>query len=264
MVGGCNNASVETCVCAQDPFCCSSEWDALCAGETLIYKCGTCSTPTDCCSAGKCSSDAVTECVGDTDYTCYTTWNAGCASQVTTLGCGTCGSPTTPAVWINEIHSDNTGTDTGEGVEVAGTAGTSLTGYTLVFYNGSPSQLKQYMTKPLSGVIPNQQNGSGTVWVAATNIQNGGADGSPEPDGVALVDASSKVVQFLSYEGSFTPTDGPAAGKTSTDIGKIELSTQPVGQSLGLTGTGKKYSDFVWSGPITATPGQPNTGQTFN
>ena len=147
---------------------------------------------------------------------------------------------------------------------MAGAAGTSLSGYTLVFYNGSPTQLVSYMTKTLSGSIPNQQNGYGTVWVDATNIQNGGADGSPEPDGVALVDAGNNVIQFLSYEGSFTPTDAAAAGQASTDIGVSELSTTPVGQSLGLTGTGHAYASFTWSGPATATPGQPNTGQTFN
>jgi hypothetical protein len=169
----------------------------------------------------------------------------------------------TPSVWINELHYDNASTDTGEGVEVAGTAGTDLTGWSLVFYNGAPTQLKQYMSKTLSGTIPSQSNGYGTVWTAAANMQNGGADTTPEPDGVALVDKAGKVVQFLSYEGKFTPTDGPATGVSSVDIGKSELSTTPAGQSLGLTGSGKKYSDFTWSGPTTATPGQPNTGQSF-
>jgi beta-glucanase (GH16 family) len=32
-------------------------------------------------------------------------------------------------VWINEIHYDNAGTDTGERIEVAGDAGTSLSGW---------------------------------------------------------------------------------------------------------------------------------------
>ena len=39
-------------------------------------------------------------------------------------------------VWINEIHYDNTGTDAGETVEIAGPAGTDLTGWTIVGYNG--------------------------------------------------------------------------------------------------------------------------------
>jgi hypothetical protein len=40
-------------------------------------------------------------------------------------------TPTTSVVFINEIHYDNAGTDVGEGVEIAGTAGTDLTGWVL-------------------------------------------------------------------------------------------------------------------------------------
>jgi hypothetical protein len=40
-------------------------------------------------------------------------------------------------VFINEIHYDNTGTDVGEGVEIAGTAGTDLTGWSIIPYNGN-------------------------------------------------------------------------------------------------------------------------------
>jgi hypothetical protein len=41
------------------------------------------------------------------------------------------------AVWINEFHYDNIGTDTGEFIEIAGTAGTNLGTYSLVRYNGT-------------------------------------------------------------------------------------------------------------------------------
>ena len=40
-------------------------------------------------------------------------------------------------VFINEIHYDNCGTDTGEAIEIAGPAGTDLTGWSLVLYNGN-------------------------------------------------------------------------------------------------------------------------------
>src|SRR5690606_7595249 len=40
-------------------------------------------------------------------------------------------------VFINEIHYDNAGTDSGEAIEVVGTAGESLAGYQLVRYNGN-------------------------------------------------------------------------------------------------------------------------------
>ncbi|MGZ8869334.1 MAG: endonuclease, partial [Thermoanaerobaculia bacterium] len=41
-----------------------------------------------------------------------------------------------PAVFINEFHYDNTGGDTGEFIEIAGPAGTNLTGYVIELYNG--------------------------------------------------------------------------------------------------------------------------------
>ena len=71
----------------------------------------------------------------------------------------TAGAAVTP--WINELHYDNSGTDTGEFIEIAGAAGTNLSSYSLVLYNGDPASLSTYNTTSLSGVISNQQNGSG-------------------------------------------------------------------------------------------------------
>lgn len=160
-------------------------------------------------------------------------------------------------VWINEIHYDNDGTDTGEAIEVAGPAGTDLTGWSLVLYNGSGGAL--YTTTALSGVIADQLSGFGTSFVSypTNGIQNGA------PDGVALVDAAGSVVQFLSYEGSFTAVGGPADGMTSTDIGVAESSSTPVGHSLQLSGAGTTYEDFTWAAPQASTFGAPNAGQTF-
>ena len=162
-----------------------------------------------------------------------------------------------PSVFINEIHYDNSGGDTGEAVEVAGPAGTDLAGWTIALYNGSSSQLSVYDTIPLSGVIPDQDNGYGTLAFPRAGIQNG------SPDGLALVDGSSAVVQFLCYEGTFTAASGPAAGMTCDDIGVSEGSSTPVGDSLQLAGTGTGYADFSWTGPIANTFGAVNTGQHF-
>ncbi|MGZ9100231.1 MAG: Calx-beta domain-containing protein, partial [Brevundimonas sp.] len=46
-------------------------------------------------------------------------------------------APAGPPPFINEFHYDNPGSDTGEFIEIAGAAGTDLTGYSLVLYNGS-------------------------------------------------------------------------------------------------------------------------------
>ena len=67
------------------------------------------------------------------------------------------------SVFINEFHYDNAGADTGEFVEVAGTAGTDLTGWKIVLYNGNPAQRSAYSTVALTGTIADQGHGMGTV-----------------------------------------------------------------------------------------------------
>ena len=79
---------------------------------------------------------------------------------------------------------------------------------------------------------------------------------------MALVNGTT-LVQFLSYEGSFTAVGGPANGVASTDIGVTETGLEPLGQSLQLQGSGSIYQDFTWAGPFTSSPGAVNAGQTF-
>ena len=172
-------------------------------------------------------------------------------ASATPTGGGTGGA----TVWINEFHYDNDGTDTGEFVEVAGPAGTSLAGWTLLGYNGNGGGV--YGTVTLSGSLPDQLSGHGTLSFAFAGLQNG------SPDGIALVDGQGQVVQFLSYEGVITATDGAAAGATSTDVGVDETSSTPVGWSLQLAGDGTTYDAFAWQAPAAGTPGAVNTGQTF-
>ncbi|MBU2061647.1 MAG: fibronectin type III domain-containing protein, partial [Bacteroidetes bacterium] len=185
-----------------------------------------------------------------TKYTDFT-WEAA----ISTFGSVNTGQNFGDLVFINEIHYDNAGTDENEGVEIAGYAGTDLTNWTIVPYNGS-NGASYTPIGTFSGTIPNQSNGYGTVYVAIPGLQNG------SPDGLALVNPEGKAVQFLSYEGSFTATNGPANGMTSTDIGIAEASTASIGTSLQLTGAGFKYSDFTWQA-TTATFGAINTGQFF-
>jgi predicted extracellular nuclease len=164
-------------------------------------------------------------------------------------------APADGQVFVNEIHYDNASTDTGEAIEIAAPAGTDLTGWSVVFYNGNGGST--YGTRTLSGTVTDQQGGFGTVALTHTGIQNG------NPDGVALVDPAGAVVQFLSYGGTFTAIGGPADGMTSTNIGVTESSSTPTGHSLQLTGTGDSYGDFTWAAASANTFGSPNTGQTF-
>jgi 5'-nucleotidase len=136
--------------------------------------------------------------------------------------------------YISEIHYDNAGSDTGEAVEVTADPGTDLTGWSIVLYNGANGL--SYGTLALAWTVP----AGGALTVPALGMQNGA------PDGLALVDATGAVVEFLSYEGTFTAADGPAGGATSTDIGVEESATTPVGDSL-------QKINGVWQGPLPNT-----------
>jgi 5'-nucleotidase len=149
--------------------------------------------------------------------------------------------------FISEIHYDNAGTDSGEAIEVQAPDGVDLAGWKVVLYNGNGGA--SYGTIDLSG--------TGVVSKAYTNIQNG------NPDGLALIGPDGKVVEFLSYGGTFAATNGPAAGQTSVDIGVAESTTTPAGQSL-------QKIDGKWTGPATSSfgtlngvvtePEEPSTG----
>ena len=165
-------------------------------------------------------------------------------------------APAATSVFINEIHYDNTSTDAGEAIEMAAPSGTDLTGWTIILYNGNNGA--SYDTDALGAVAGTC--GSYDLYVvsyASNGIQNGA------PDGMALVNASSTVIQFLSYEGTFAVTNGAASGMTSTDIGVSEAGTAAAGSSLQLAGTGALDSDFTWQTEAASTFGACNTGQTF-
>jgi hypothetical protein len=156
-------------------------------------------------------------------------------------------------VFINEIHYDNTGIDVDEGVEIAGPAGTDLSGWSLVFYRDVGTI---YKTEFLTGTISDICNG-GVLSFLISGLQNGPADG------IALVNSVNTVIQLLSYEGVLTATEGFATGMTSTDIGVTEPTSTPVGQSLQLQGSGTFYEDFTWTGPIANTFGECNVDQAL-
>jgi len=161
-------------------------------------------------------------------------------------------------IFINEIHYDNAGEDVNEGVEIAASAGVDLSCYEIHFYNGSNSTV--YAVEKLSGIIEDQNDGFGFVWILieTNGFQNGG------PDGLALYNSCTEsLIQFLSYEGMITAADGPANGTVSENIGVEETNTAEIGTSLQLTGTGSKYADFVWSPSQPETPGATNVGQSF-
>jgi 5'-nucleotidase len=139
---------------------------------------------------------------------------------------------------ITEIHYDNAGTDSGEAIEVNAPSSADLKGLTLVLYNGNGGVA--YDTRPVARPATGQT--AATTRYPSNGIQNG------DPDGVALVAPGGQVIEFLSYEGTITAADGPAAGMQSTSIGVREAGTEAPGLSLQ-----RDLATNAWSGPKAST-----------
>ncbi|MDD4375044.1 MAG: T9SS type A sorting domain-containing protein [Bacteroidales bacterium] len=166
-------------------------------------------------------------------------------------------APATPIAWINEIHYDNDGGDVDELIEIVikNPGNYDLSKFLVNLYNGNGGT--SYDTETADDMTEGNTIDTYTFFTWSTfanGIQNGA------PDGMAL-SYDGTLIQFLSYEGTFTATDGPANGIESTDIGVSETGTTPAGYSLQLSGTGTAYNDFTWQEPATATPGALNNNQ---
>jgi len=94
---GCDDAGCCAAVCAVDPFCCDTQWDALCADEALLN--GACTNVAcgpeagDCLTANGTPGCGISDCcniVCELDpFCCGTEWDTACvaqASQITVCG----------------------------------------------------------------------------------------------------------------------------------------------------------------------------------
>lgn len=162
----------------------------------------------------------------------------------------------TSGPFINEFHYNDAGTDEREFVEIAAPAGFNLTNYRLFFYDSSGTC---YRVETLSGTADNPTNGFGFLTVIFPTPSELIVNGLRS---IALVDPAGDLLEFLSYDGTITGSNGPEMGRTSTNIGVSETDTSSEGGSLARRGTGDGRSDFTFqSGP--ATVGRVNDGQTF-
>ena len=159
-------------------------------------------------------------------------------------------------VWINEFHYDNVGTDENEFIEVMGTAGIDLDGYSLALYSGG--QTGNYGNIPMQGVLEDQSgSGFGTLAFDAVGLQNG------SPDGFGLVSPDGECLEFISYLGDMTASGGGACdGVFGEDIGVFEQNVS-ADFSLQRAGSGREGEDFVWVGPRLSSRGEINEDQSI-
>ena len=163
------------------------------------------------------------------------------------------GDNTEGAPWINEIHYDNLGSDEEEGIEIAGPAGTPLGGWSLHLYNGANGLT--YSVIPLSGIVANESGGHGALWFPGA-LQNG-------TDGIALIDPTGAVSEFLSYEGSFLAMNGPAVTRQSTNLPVSQSPQNPQGLTLQRVGTGIGVASLEWMGARPHSGGSLNEDQVL-
>lgn len=142
--------------------------------------------------------------------------------------------------YISEI--DYYGGAANEWVEIAVPAGTDVSGYTLLIYD---SDGYVEATLPLGAV--QSTNGGHDVYLV--DAGTAGWSGLDQGEGVALVDDTSTVLQFISYKGfTVTAEDGPAEGMTSVNAGS---DAESEGKSLQSDDGGNTY--YVQTAPNPGT-----------
>jgi hypothetical protein len=95
---GCDDPTVEACVCADDAFCCSNSWDSMCVAKVGSLLCAPSCDPDDndgpCCTehaGGGCEVNAVEMCVCENDELCCAGgWDNICVEEIEDFMCGNC------------------------------------------------------------------------------------------------------------------------------------------------------------------------------
>ena len=124
------------------------------------------------------------------------------------------------AVTINEFHNDNSGSDKNEFIEIMITNPLLMSAddIDMFFYDGgdgTPYKAFNLGDFDTHGILSDTNAYYSKL---VSGIQNGG------PDGFAVT-YNGDVIEFISYEGSFSATSGPATGMISTDILAYEATS---------------------------------------
>ena len=183
-------------------------------------------------------------------------------------------------VYFNEVRPDDAGTDDAEYAELIGSAGTVITGFKIIHYNGSDTQDGGIWTHTISTfIIPDDgvTDANGTalgfyvyghsivpfvdeVLAPSNDIQNG-------PDGMVLYDATGNILDAIAWGGpGDMTTDDPGTVTTSGSTSannylhvtalddNADNSLSAPDNVVGDDGTGWLI--------VAATPGAINTNQS--
>ena len=137
--------------------------------------------------------------------------------------------------FINELRYLNNGAGTQAAfVEIACPVSVILQEATLVLYSGGGQYRELHLDDPgpqQTSIYVGEGGSLRFDGFELSSVQHG----DPRGAGMALVEASGHVVQFLSYGGQVAATDGPAIGMTSVDIGVSQSDSAPAEQVRALS-----------------------------
>jgi hypothetical protein len=183
-VSGCaSNLPCENCVCGDDPFCCNSAWDSICAGiatDTCFTECG-CEPPP--CGNGTCDAaggENCTTCAAD----CACPSGESCSAGVCSAAAQCSPGPYTILACNQPINGDTTG-------------GASLiNGYNCETWNESGPEIVYEFNAPANG----------TYSVTLSNLPSGvDLDVfvlSPNCDATSCIDGANTTATFTGVAGA--------------------------------------------------------------
>ena len=183
-----------------------------------------------------------------TDVT-LTLTNTDC-SLMQTVTSPTCNPTPTVDARINEFAYDCDTNDDNEIVEIRlenAFAG-NLSDLTVNLYNGNGGTSYNSETLDMFTVGTNDGTYTYYTWVPSS-LQNGA------PDGLSL-DFQGALIEFISYEGTFAATDGPANGVTSADVGVEQTNSTTCDMTIQRSADGTTWSQMA------ATTGASNNATT--
>ncbi len=277
-------------VCAVDSYCCSTAWDSICVGEVASICQLTCPSTTAVdlgvasrgakvvvTGAGLTGASSVT--IGGVEQA-FTVDSAtaltipsvangtpmGSQSLLVTTPLGTAApySLTVIDLAVNELDSDQTGTDTLEFIELStGVPNVSLAGYSLVFFNGTNDAA--YQVIDLSGVV---SDGGGLALIGnpgvvpapqktfANNLLQNGADAVAIYQGLFASGggvSQSGLIDALVYD----TNDADDAGLLALALDGVQVNESTIARTLKRCGSGRRIgAKFVAT--TVPSPGAPN------
>ena len=175
--------------------------------------------------------------------------SGSCKNDLPAINDGGDGGTDDATMRINEFHYDNAGGDENEFVEIRNTGGqadqpSDLSAYTVYLVNGNNGEVYNSATfDALTQTCTDDY--CYYVW-EPSSIQNG------SPDGIAI-SGPEGLIEFISYDGTFTGVGAPVDGVESTDIGVVEESDGELGGSIQLNDAGD-----TWVVTTAHTKGEAN------